>query len=776
MKMRIFLYLITLLPLWTAATGLQPIDTSASVNIQSIQFDLSLQALEVAGTMEIQLTAEQGNENAANLRFPLPPEAVLHRAEIFLPAIEKWRAAETVGRQEGTQIYQEIVQQQFDPLLIQRIGKDFYRARVYPVDAKGSLRLRVHYAHTLETVDDQYRLRIPFSHPDVTAATTTPNLHVALSTETTRWSASQWFIGDELATPTTVDLSNGTTSLNLEAFKMDQDITLDLKPTPPLAQATGLLYQPDALPAHAYVRWHPKLAADALLRAQPRNVVFVIDVSGSMGGDKIIQTRQAIISCLTALEAGDYFGLVAFDSQVYRFREVMAPARDVQTAIQWVAALRAGSSTAMSAGLTAGATIGATSPLAETTFLDLFLITDGLPNEGSSTVPDMLADISAQSEQLGYPVRIFSVGIGYDLDQQLLNGLAQQTQGASTFALADNEVKAQILDLFSQVRSGGLTDVTVSIQGLGEHTTFHWPALFPDKVLQLGIQGSSSINDIIELSLTGTGPDLSPVTRNTTVSLQPDQRGIAAPLAAKAWADRLERQIDSTEETNARISEAIQLARTYGIITRYSSLLALEDEAQYAEHGVQRIERDQAGIALQPVTSISPFDEGQIGGQGTVENKNSPPSTVASPISPVDDAVLFEENEVASGDTLSSGGEVLASGDTCLSMPTLDAQLHLYIPQLTYEGKYYWAKLQLVEWADNTLVLEVLDYGEVNQPVLNFSACGETILSTTLQVTLPWLYYQTATAKMRFATVELQHLPNITDRLVFEVVRYQLVN
>jgi hypothetical protein len=95
------------------------------------------------------------------------------------------------------------------------------------------------------------------------------------------------------------------------------------------------------------------------------------------------------------------------------------------------------------------------------------MITDGRPNVGSSTVEGILADVRAEADKLARQLRIFSVGIGYDLDQALLNGLAQQTGGESTFALDDNEITGQILDLFGRVRGGGISNVVATVQSAG---------------------------------------------------------------------------------------------------------------------------------------------------------------------------------------------------------------------------------------------------------------------------------------------------------------------
>jgi Ca-activated chloride channel homolog len=617
--------LMLITPQWVLATGLQPISTNTPVRVQAVDFDLEMRSIYISGIMEVQFVADSGEENAANLRFPLPPESVLHKAEIYLPSQEQWATAETMGRKEGQIIYDQIVQQKFDPLLIQKIGTDFYRARIYPINEQGDLWIRVHYAHTLETADNQYRLRIPFANPDSTAATPANGVTISLSTNANAWTAGPWQISDEMGTPSTVNLDNGTAFLNLEDFTMAQDITLDLQPKESIPQATALVYQPEAanLPGHLHAWWRPDFADYPKITSQPRNVVFVIDVSGSMSGAKMAQTRQAVIRSLEALNDEDYYGLVAFDHQVYVFRPNMRSGADIGAAIEWVSGLDAMGSTGMSAGLTTGTAIGLRSPLQSAT-IDLLMITDGRPNEGSSTLDGILADVRAEADELARQIRIFSVGIGYDLDQALLNGLAQQTNGESTFALDDNEITGQILDLFARVRGGGISNAIATVQMTElQDNQLTWRRIFPGIALHLSAKGE--ITSQITLNLTGELSDATSLTLNTTASLLNPSNArfsqIAAPLVAKAWTDALERQIDEAGETQALVNQAVSLARTYGIVTRYTSLLALESEELYAEQGVERIARDPAGIALQAIEIPSSVDEGRIGGQGTSDSE-----------------------------------------------------------------------------------------------------------------------------------------------------------
>ncbi|MCP4701607.1 MAG: VWA domain-containing protein [Gammaproteobacteria bacterium] len=735
------------------ATGLQPVNTDAPVQIYKMDFDVEVQGMYVAGIMEVRFIAAYGHENAANMRFPLPPDAVLHKAEVFLPESETWIQAETVGRREGENVFNDLTQtQELDPLLVQQIGKDFYRARVYPVAAGGDLRIRIHYAHLLETAGDNYLLRIPFANPDATAATPARGVNISVVTDSIWQKTEAWFVEDSEQLHGEPDSS--TTHLELLDFTLDRDITLKLTPSAALPDTAALHYQSQTNSIlHAW--WHPDFSAYPEFAGQPRNVVFVIDISGSMSGAKMEQTRQAVIHTLNALNAEDYFGVVAFESEVYQFQDTMLHGTDIQAATEWVAGLLAGGGTAISNGLAAGAAIGALSPLSNAS-VDLLFITDGHPTVGSSTADDILADIGVAADQLGRRLRIFSIGIGYDLDQELLNSLAARTGGESVFALDDSAITGQVLDLFGRIRGGGLNNVALQMENAQNSEDYARPRIFPGTELQMGIQ--DAFGEAVTLRVSGSALDFSIINLETPLSpLSSGNSGIhltAAPLAAKTWADRLEQRIDQQAETTELVDEAVRLARTYGIVTRYSSLLALETEALYSTYNIERIARDNAGIATQPV-SVSSVDESRLGGAGT-HDSGVVPST--------------------SSYTTSTGGGceacspvieiiTIACDDTLL-----DSQFFLYIPRISFQGIVYWASLRLIQMEPEP-VFEMLTYQRFSQP--DQSPCPMVASLSSDVLSVPEIVYKGPDGEVRFTEVEMRALANAAGSLKFTITAYK---
>ncbi|MDM8564468.1 VWA domain-containing protein [Candidatus Halobeggiatoa sp. HSG11] len=767
MKLYLFIFLFVFNQL-AFATGLQSIDTTSHVQIQSVDFDLEVRGLYVSGVMNVHFSS-RWNSSQANLRFVLPTDSVIHRAEIYIFHEEKWMVAETLGRKEGEIIYDSIVNQRRDPLLLQKIGTDLYRAKVFPINSQTGFKIRVYYAHTLEPVtDNNYQLRVAFANPNSTPSTPTDGITVSVLTDANYWKTGTWQLNemgtgaisplDEVSTPTTINLNEGTAFLNLEDFTMDSDIILPLSSSEP--RVSGLFYQPEEpnLTGHLHAQWKPDFSAYPVLQeSQPRNVVFVVDISGSMAGSKLAFTRQAIISILRELDKNDYFGLVAYDDDVYVFRPNMEKGNNIDTAIEWVSNLQAGNGSDMVAGLTTAASIGVRSPLTDKN-VDLLLISDG---KDSSTVTDILAEVEAEADVLGREVRIFGVGIGYNLDQDSLNELTQKTGGEATFALSDSEITGQVLDLFTRVRSGGLSDVKLQIEGTNHE--FLWPRIFADKVLQVSAR-DIEYSDQVNLILQGNLPDATPIEITTTFKpLQVNDKitKVAVPLSAKATSDLLERQIDENGETKELVNMTLALGRHYGILNRYTSLLALETDEMYKQFGVDVIERDPAGIALEPII-VSAIDESRIGGQGTVDADRGETTIDDYQFGcPVLSSALVRKAE-------SSYAEVFCE------TATLHGDLQLDIPRLNYRGNYYWVSLKLA-WdtsRQERRVLKVMNYGPVASPKYNPSVCesDEIVLADDLRLEISFV----ATRGVRqFKGVVLQGMITDDGRLIFYIVNYK---
>ncbi len=611
-----------------SAYEITALSSDAPLALTHLDVDLEVRGPVAAGTLTFGLTAAQGARHHASLRFPLPAGAVVHGAELYDADLDTWLPAETVGRQQGTEIFETAAAEgEGDPLLIQRIGVDLYRARVFPVSADTSTEVRVHFAQPLRRRGEGVIVDVALDSQADVPAWAGASLAIEVRTAPGAFDADPW--SGMAGLPRHEDLqdpSAGRFVLSLPGPRLDEDLSLTLLPTggePP--DATALAYVPEhpALLPHAITFWRPDLSELPGVGDIPRHIVFVVDVSHSMTGAKIAVTRDALHAAIDALEPTDRFGLVAFSGEAYPFGMMMRAGDDTDDAHTWIDGLAPLSGTDLAAGLIAGLELAMNDPATgPSRSIDLFVLTDGNPTHGPTTLASVgEATDEAAGEQ---PYRVFALGIGEDLDPDLLDGLANRTDGAVRFALSDGAIEPEALALFELARGGGLHDVVIDLEEgplLGGATrsllaTGHelrLPAVFdelPD-ALHLSLEGRNTSGELgtlaIEAAVHTAADDEDPFFR------------IAAPLFAGARAHALEDAIDRDGETSARVAELVALSQTYGVVTRYSALLVLEGDEAWAARGLERVSRDPAGIALEPVSGSSAH-ELRIGGAGAADD------------------------------------------------------------------------------------------------------------------------------------------------------------
>src|SRR3989449_8536541 len=198
----------------------------------------------------------------------------------------------------------------------------------------------------------------------------------------------------------------------------------------------------------------PGAAADAA--ALRRDVVAVIDVSGSMSGDKIQQAKSALIQLLGTLREGDRFRLVAFSGGVRRYAQgwtgVTADARhDAET---WIRSLDAEGGTNIAGALTEAF---AQAPAEQSLGVVVFL-TDGQASTGE-TDPER---ITASAEQGRGRFRVFSFGIGDDVNTYLLDRLTERARGTTEYIRPGENIERAVGSFAAKIASPVLTDVAIS--------------------------------------------------------------------------------------------------------------------------------------------------------------------------------------------------------------------------------------------------------------------------------------------------------------------------
>jgi len=343
----------------------------------------------------------------------------------------------------------------------------------------------------------------------------------------------------------------------------------------------------------------PGAAADAATLR--RDVVAVIDVSGSMSGEKIQQAKSALIQLLGTLREGDRFRLVAFSGGVRRYAQgwtgVTADTR--RDAEAWIRSLEAEGGTNIAGAL---AEAFAQAPAEQSLGVVVFL-TDGQASTGE-TDPERIA---ASAEQDRGKFRVFSFGVGDDVNTYLLDRLTERARGTTEYIRPGENIERAVGTLAAKVASPVLTDVTITAGSgieLYDMQPGNLPDLFAgDEMVVLGRYrgvGSGEWSVTVQGRRNGHQEEF----RTTVGERENDDARYTEQLWAARKAGALSRDIRLHGQTRELMDALKQLALRYGILTEYTSYLVQEPSVALRRQAENRVMQapaaapeDQAGAA-----------------------------------------------------------------------------------------------------------------------------------------------------------------------------------
>src|SRR5438067_8764499 len=357
----------------------------------------------------------------ANYLYPLAGEAVF--SDFSLWQGDRELKGEPMDAAQARSIYEEIVRRKRDPALIELAGHGLLRARVFPITPGETRKITLRYTQVLDRVGDAVRFRYA-------AGTAAVSRSFRLQVD------SAAGVGDPYS-PThrlTVSRSGDRLELALADTTAGGDLELLL----PLARGLvgmSLLTQQSAGEDGSFMLLLAPGRAAEVGEPLRRDVVAVLDVSGSMSGDKLDQAKAALVQLLGGLRRTDRFRVVTFGSGVRRYTVgwTDASADSVRAAQDWVRRLDTGGGTNIAGALTEALTA---QPREGALGVVVFL-TDGLPTVGE-TDPERLAD---QAERSRGPFRVFAFGIGYDVNTYLLDRLTDRARGVTEYIRPGGDIE-----------------------------------------------------------------------------------------------------------------------------------------------------------------------------------------------------------------------------------------------------------------------------------------------------------------------------------------------
>src|SRR3954468_9623565 len=388
--------------------------------------------VSVTGRVARVTVEESFRNNGATLNegmyhFPLPGEAIFSSYSLWQGDQEL--RGEAMDAAQARSIYEAIVRQKRDPALIELAGQGLIRARVFPIAPGETRKITLKYTQLLDRAGDAWRFRY-LGDRNRQSAPRSFRLDVD--------SAAKF--GDPYSPTHQVQVSRRDNHLDVTLADNAAGGGGDFELLLPLAR--GLIglslvpHHPVGEDGYFMLLLAPGASADtAALR---RDLVAVIDISGSMSGEKIQQAKAALIQLLGSLRAGDRFRLVAFSGGVRRYAPGWtAVTGDARTdADNWVRSLEAEGGTNIGGALTEAF---AEAPAEQALGVVVFL-TDGQASTGE-TDPERIAE---RAEQGRGRFRVFSFGVGDDVNTYLLDRLTERARGTTEYIRPGQNIEGPV--------------------------------------------------------------------------------------------------------------------------------------------------------------------------------------------------------------------------------------------------------------------------------------------------------------------------------------------
>ncbi len=308
-------------------------------------------------------------------------------------------------------------------------------------------------------------------------------------------------------------------------------------------------------------------------KAAPREILFILDTSGSMRGEKIEQARAAMEYCLERLNPDDRFNIITFGTKVTPFQAspVAASAERVTAARAFMEEAVAEGGTNISGAL-AAALVGEATPGRPR--LAIFL-TDGAPTAGEM-IPNKIIEAVKTQNRSGTQVFVF--GVGDDVNAHLLDKLAEETEGSSEYVRRGEAIDDKVAVLYDRLANPFLTCVALDCGDL--QTTAVYPKKLPtlfrgSEVMLLGRYRNGGKH-----TFTVSGLRVGQAFSYTCTAELPGEAEDAAgreflpPLWAARTIGFLLQEIRLHGRNDELIAEVVRLSRRYGIATEYTGFIA----------------------------------------------------------------------------------------------------------------------------------------------------------------------------------------------------------
>ena len=570
--------------------------------------------------------------------FPLPESASV--SEFAIWDGNRRLVGEVRSREEARRIYDQIVRSQRDPGLLEYAGKDLFQASIFPIPARSDKKLELTYTQVLRAESGTVSFRYPLGtgHNLTTVGQVSGSVEIEGKEPVRNIYSPSHAVdvarkgGDDRRARVSFESAPGAAQKDFQLFYTlsSADFGLSL-----------LTHREPGKDGYFLLTVSPK---DNWAEAEyaAKDIVFVLDTSGSMAEEgKMEKARAALLFGVRSLRDADRFNVVSFagEERLMEGGLIQADERGRARGVEFVQGLKATGGTNINGALMAAVRqfdAGGDRPKI------LVFMTDGLPTVGETRAENIVGNVRTQRRE---GVRLFTFGVGYDVNTVLLDKLAAENGGASDYVEPREDIEIKVSAFFSKVNYPVLTDLSLDWGGVEADLVY--PRALPDlfrgtQVTLIGRYRNASDLRGVRLRLAGktARQQKSFLYENLRFPDRTDENDFLPRLWATRRVGWLMEQIRTNGFNQELRDEIVDLGTRYGIVTPYTSYLALEpgfvDQDEVIRITPGALPTNNRSTAVRREQRQAAGGPGSIARRATIDGANaaavSPPTPVPTPM------------------------------------------------------------------------------------------------------------------------------------------------
>jgi len=538
---------------------------------------------QVATTRVVQeFQNSTGRDLECTYIFPVPKTAAIRDFAMYIGG--KRMKGELLDKDKARRVYEEIVRRAKDPGLLEYMDGNLLRMQIYPVPARGTQKVELEYTHLVPTDDGLSEYVFPLRIGEK-ASKTLEDFTVAVRIRSQVPIKNVYSPTHEVGVARPTD-HEAVAGMETKGALLDRDFQLFYTVSEKDFGLSLMTYRPDpGQPGMFLMLISPKSEVNAETRV-PRDVVFVLDTSGSMKPqdktDKIGQAKRALAFCIDKLGPRDRFAIVQFSTLAQSFAKGWTGAGDAERrkAREWIEAFEAAGGTNFSEALAQVFAL----PFDAGRPATVLFLTDGRP---TVDVTDIEAIAKLVKDGNKPNLRIFTFGVGDDVNTKLLDRMSGDTGALTEYVRPGEAIDGKVTRLFSKMSHPVLTELALEVPGVKVTETY--PRQLPDlfRGSQVVVVGSYTGDGDSVIRLKGrVGKKQEEFVYEGTFPKNCKERSFIASLWAHRKIGYLLDQIRLHGDSKELEDEVVRLSLAHGIETPYTSYLVLESAEQYRQYGI----------------------------------------------------------------------------------------------------------------------------------------------------------------------------------------------